>query len=650
MFNSFQSLTVLTDSSKTFSLRELFQNNYFYIPDYQRGYSWGVDQLTDLIRDIDNISKLDHSHYTGTIVAAKNLLTPDKYELVDGQQRLTSLIILLNCIYCKFPERFPEIKSLYILRGEVGNENLVFEPNAETKECFRQAIICNRTFNPSIKSHESILNAKGFFMDWITSNAEGIDVIYHTATTKLNFLFYTPEMDNEIGIMFEVINNRGKKLSELEKIKNYFIYYSTIHNKKTLRNNINTNWATIQTNLSRAGRTSNEDENSFLRNCYLVYFKPNKEKSWNVYNESKNEFDIKVQEPEYILASVSRMDGFVTFLASASMHYAWFFNQKFFGSSYQGDKKEEIGKHLTNLLCQPVNASIMPLYLAVMDRLDHPEKVLDLLGLIERVNMRLYVLPDIFRRADSKQGDLFQFANEFYHDREWRSEEASPSFTAYNNVLIKGDIFDWLKTELVQITLTYCSQDRFRDNLQLNGDDRDFYNWNGLKYLLACYEEKIVSKRAKRTFNLQRILSGRKAVGEHLNDHLSIEHIWASKNKKEDFPENFYTKRRLGNFVLCGLSSNISLSDKGITEKVEHLLQDNAAGQGALDMLQVAELKTILEGATTEVKKSYSNRTKNYWRDIANKVAEKREDNLISFALERWRLPGEKKYQQKDKV
>lgn len=39
--------------------------------------------------------------------------------------------------------------------------------------------------------------------------------------------------------MFEVINNRGKQLSELEKVKNYFIYYATVHDYKTLRDEIN---------------------------------------------------------------------------------------------------------------------------------------------------------------------------------------------------------------------------------------------------------------------------------------------------------------------------------------------------------------------------------------------------------------------------
>ncbi|MBK7570056.1 MAG: hypothetical protein IPI31_19785 [Bacteroidetes bacterium] len=60
-----------------------------------------------------------------------------------------------------------------------------------------------------------------------------IDIICNVVTKRLGFIFYTPKYDKEIGIMFEVINNRGKELSELEKIKNYFIYYATIFDKNS---------------------------------------------------------------------------------------------------------------------------------------------------------------------------------------------------------------------------------------------------------------------------------------------------------------------------------------------------------------------------------------------------------------------------------
>jgi len=58
--------------------------------------------------------------------------------------------------------------------------------------------------------------------------------------------------DKEIGVMFEVINNRGKELSELEKIKNFFIYYSTIYNRPSLREEVNYKWSRILFYLNKA--------------------------------------------------------------------------------------------------------------------------------------------------------------------------------------------------------------------------------------------------------------------------------------------------------------------------------------------------------------------------------------------------------------
>ncbi len=631
------SKNITSKTSKTFNLKELFERNYFVIPDYQRGFSWEEEQISDLAKDIENIAKLDNFHYAGTIVATVNPQDNNSFEIVDGQQRLTSLVILLNEIFKSNPEQFIEVKEIFLERGEKGNERFVFTPNVETRDCFHQTVMRGKQVQPKIKSEEAIINAQVFFSNWLKS--QDVEVIYKTIVTKLNFLFFTPRLNKEIGIMFEVINNRGKPLSELEKIKNYFIYYSTLHDKIRLKEDINLRWADIQINLSHAKRTSNDDENSFLRYCYLVFFMPNKEKSWDVYHECKLEFDAKRVDIEHINNCVEKMREFVDFLANASLHYAWFFNPNFFRTSYKAELEVDLYNTINYLRCQPVFASIMPLYLAIMTRLDNPNKVYELLSLLETVNMRLYVLPDIFRRADSKQGELFSFAHKFFHYKNWTTDdEKEPVFTNYGGIEIKGDIFDWLFHNLTQITYAYCPAEKFIDNLKLSDDeDFDFYRWQGIRYFLACYEEKIRSKKAKRSFEIARILSGRKSVGDNLNDQLSLEHIWASKNRVEEFSEKFHTKRRLGNFVLCGISSNIGLSKLDIPEKISLLIESNSAGDGALDMMQVAELNRQLD-ETYEIMPEYKRQTKNYWRDLAITFCEKREELLIEFALKRWKL------------
>lgn len=64
------------------------------IPLYQRAYAWGDKQLIQLVEDISDVSE-DANYYIGSLIVSKQ---NGEYEVVDGQQRLTSLYLLLNCL------------------------------------------------------------------------------------------------------------------------------------------------------------------------------------------------------------------------------------------------------------------------------------------------------------------------------------------------------------------------------------------------------------------------------------------------------------------------------------------------------------------------------------------------------------------------
>ena len=97
------------------NLKRIFNGVAFRIPDYQRGYSWGEDELNDLWDDLGSLLP-GQDHYTGMLSLKvvnpsdiekniKDLWTDEQwisrrgdniYEIIDGQQRLTTLIILIN--------------------------------------------------------------------------------------------------------------------------------------------------------------------------------------------------------------------------------------------------------------------------------------------------------------------------------------------------------------------------------------------------------------------------------------------------------------------------------------------------------------------------------------------------------------------------
>ncbi len=224
-----------------FTLSELLEGRSFIIPDYQRGYSWEDSQVQDLIEDIERLVTKTYLHFTGTIVASPRDGETEVYDIVDGQQRLTTLVILLMELHRQNPGNlaFKEIRSRFVQRGAAGNEKMVLTPNEETSDYFIRCILSNEEISPAIKSHACILEAKKKLCDWLVQRPAIHNAVLDVVLNKMGFIFFRPDNTREVGIMFEVINNRGKQLSELEKVKNYFIYYATVHDYKTLRDEIN---------------------------------------------------------------------------------------------------------------------------------------------------------------------------------------------------------------------------------------------------------------------------------------------------------------------------------------------------------------------------------------------------------------------------
>ena len=623
---------------KLLSFEEIVKDLFFKIPDYQRGYSWEEKQIEDLIKDIFQVADKDHMHFTGTIVITKSHDFNDIYEIVDGQQRLTTLIILLNEIYKLNPSQYSNIKETFLLRGEIGEERYVLETNNETNLYFKEAIIGDKKNLPAdLKSLQNLCFAKKTLNAWVSENKGSIDTIYKVVTRKLGFICFAPINTKEIGIMFEVINNRGKELSELEKIKNYFIYYASINNKNNLRTNVDELWGKILAYLSEANITNNDEENRFLRNCYIVFISPNKSESWNVYENLKEKYipgniddlDLKVTE-------ISR---FIDFILQASQFYAFLKKGDVFERDYKGDYKREIGSSLKRLRCHSVNASILPLYLASMSYIySNPLNVSELLEIIEILNFRIYVIPNAkISRADTKQGDLFNWARELYRDRDWKSTNDDNEYITFLKRKIEGDIFTYIKMMLEDFIQYLCPEETFIQSLTIDADEAiDYYHWNdGLRFFLASYEEYL-NADFEETWDIERILTRKDEALKNRNDYLSREHIWASRNRPEDFPEDFKDKRRLGNFILMGIITNIQLQNEDIEDKVKFLKENSS-----ISMCQINQLEDYLKNAKYFAKTRRTKRTKYFYSDIAIKLIDQRENDLIKFALKRWKLPIE---------
>jgi uncharacterized protein with ParB-like and HNH nuclease domain len=89
--------------SNIFNIQQFLVSNTFHIPSYQRDYSWTTAQVDDLFSDIEEALETGSGHYLGTLVLAKDDKNPS-HEVVDGQQRLTTLTLVIQSLLQQLPQ------------------------------------------------------------------------------------------------------------------------------------------------------------------------------------------------------------------------------------------------------------------------------------------------------------------------------------------------------------------------------------------------------------------------------------------------------------------------------------------------------------------------------------------------------------------
>jgi uncharacterized protein with ParB-like and HNH nuclease domain len=285
------------------NLSELFNQKIFRIPDYQRGYAWEDKQLTELWDDLEDINEIDgelKKHYTGTIYLEETVSNPSEkwltgvkfYNIVDGQQRLTSISILLfelinNCSigYCE-ESKIDLIKN-FIVKSNASGESKVYKfsySNSDKNYEFllhkifedQSIVLKDNSVNLYIRNLE---NAKTFFKNRIILMEEvDKELLFKKIITSLQFDVRTIEKDLDVQAVFETMNNRGKPLSTLEKLKNRLIYLteklnSPREDKDNLRKKINDAWGKIYVSLAKNPDII-LDEDVFLSAHLSLYRKP----------------------------------------------------------------------------------------------------------------------------------------------------------------------------------------------------------------------------------------------------------------------------------------------------------------------------------------------------------------------------------------
>ncbi|WML89909.1 DUF262 domain-containing HNH endonuclease family protein [Thiothrix lacustris] len=528
-------------------LSSLLEDKIFRIPDYQRGYSWDDENWLDFVQDIDALIEEDiNSHYTGTIVIYKSKDNPvenygnkklELVDVVDGQQRLTTcslyLSVILKELIIQGEVEFSSEISSYLYNGVKSKLRL----NNDSSD-FYYDLISRGTPNttPNNIHQQRLHNACVFFRNHIhkkdnssqESLKEYLGNLFDAIIRKLNFSFYTIDVESEIGMTFELMNSRGKKLSTLELLKNYLMHWvyrnvSNENEREDLTKTINKAWKEVYVNLSNC----NGNEDQCLRISWILY-QNHTPKNWKGYDGFKENDVIPLRDfskksknntKEYIYR-------FVNGLAIVSKHYA---------EAIKPSSKNSIDEYtwLTKIRRIGNMANFLPLIIAAKIKLNDGKTssydYINLLKALENSAYRVFLW-------ESKRSNTGLSA--FY---KWGFEIFAESHSIVN-------VTEWIYGH----TNWYSNENSFRNRI------REISNWYScrrlLKYSLYEYELFLLENEGKNTFPDLRWEDLSDATIEHILPQNPDEHsLW---HKTWDKKDAAYYLHDISNLVLTRNNSN----------------------------------------------------------------------------------------------
>jgi uncharacterized protein with ParB-like and HNH nuclease domain len=618
------------------SLDSLFKEKIFRIPDYQRGYAWKHEQLKDFWEDLVNLPE-GRSHYTGVLtlkeIPSQEVTKSDKefwliddhsyklYHVVDGQQRLTTFVIFLQAFveYCRaLPENRKKTDDQIYISDSLNIESMQSKYLFKTKptgDHFRTYKFGYTADNPSYEyMRYRILGEKGagkisetfytlnlaFAMGYFTKQLEalfgdeglpGLQTIYKKLTRHFLFNEYVIKDEFDVFVAFETMNNRGKKLSDLELLKNRLIYLTTLYSdqeldeaeRKSLRDTVNDAWKEVYYQLGR-NKTDPLDDDEFLNAHWMMYFKYSRQTGRDyirfllkdqftvqrIHKKIEHEVELgesetsipkidvdeQEEEAEDVLDEVgpissaelrpSEIRDYVLSLKSSAVHWFNTYNPQL---AVNISRKE---KDWIERLNRVQMAYFRPLIMTVLKRDETPAARMKLFKSIERF---IFIA---FRMNSAKSN--------------YRSSDINNSVRALDRGEIGlEDICQKLEHAL---SYTFNEDGTFRSSEFYNmlfkrfQGGSGYYGWVWLRYFLYEYELSLFDAAVQQKVNWEDLLKSE-------TDKISIEHIypqtetpdWARLFKGTPKKLRASYSASLGNLLLLSTAINSSLQNDGFAVK-----------------------------------------------------------------------------------
>ena len=539
-----------------YSLEELFSISAFRIPQYQRAYSWEEDPqlevfLEDLRQQVATQKKSPTKQYfLGTFLLHEEEGADGKkvVNIVDGQQRITTSVIFIATaltLHTTDKISFTHEKPKVLRRRFVYDEEeecQKFHTILEDDPFFQSAILgfSEAKCEQDSPSSRRMKEAADFFTNNIAAE-EWEALIYALKTAKV--MVYAVDNPEDATQIFELQNDRGKQLTNLEALKSFLMHTIYLHSNK----NADVRLEAIQTQFAKIFRTieaitdwkRTPDEDQLLANHCTAFL------SWSEkeYNDPKRlvKATIKAMKGKKVLAWI---EDFVSSLVESYSTIKELFSQR-----------DEL-REFSELLILNRMGSFWPLVLKAWryDKSVDKRNFRKTCRLLEVFTFRGYAIASL--RADTA---LYTFQTEA---RDFRGR-----FEALFNTLI--EMSDW-----------HNIQSRFDAGL----DNPYFYQEEGSDalYLLWRYENHLREQTGK----AQPLLSWRAFVEpRNYAAKFSVDHIAARNNKVADKvvtwtkgdrqPFHEVALDRLGNLVLDSISPNSAKGDKDFAGKLKSLSDES---------------------------------------------------------------------------
>ncbi|GAA9650530.1 DUF262 domain-containing protein [Helicobacter pylori] len=543
------------------NLDGVIEKGVFEIHSYQRGYAWQERQLKDFWNDLEHVSKLGnkfHYMHSLTLRGLENEFESSAFEIIDGQQRLATSLILLGLLAKTTQNKDPKYSLINL-------EPILSYKYYGLSEAFRAIMEDEKDlerFQTSFYA-KNLIDAYEFFKEKISDTPVGtLEKMFDALIKKM--LFSVVELnDNRIDPFssFETINNRGKDLSTLELFKNrlHFVAHKICngHKLETLQKEINDTYTIIYYDLRQF---KDDDLERFLKHFVEYYYgekgdfkKRLLEMEFNAHkrytdNTNFNEEYEKIDDLLFYLSYSSKVWNFLHTLDEKSITLIFDDNKKL---------EMEITPKMRNLLekMRRLNAlndnAFLPLLLSLLtiqragkSANEQPYTTKELEGLLEYLEHFGFLIYGVAGKNTAKN-EWIELA--FKAFKAYREGEGN--ITIEDLPTLEKNFFNRQNNSALEL---------LEENIHSKKNTEKWYKWGkALNYLLYEYE---LYHNPETTLNFDGSIE-------------SIEHILPQKPdqgynaKEKDWAKNPHIVHALGNLLLISKNANSSLSNKPFEEK-----------------------------------------------------------------------------------